>query len=109
MKKHIFWMAFPKRVRNCAALVLAFSASLFGQNMGIKMAPGASPNATLDVNGSFALREGTALALANGQNNNVALDSMSFYRLTGPTAAFAVSGFTGIVAAGSDRTATALA
>ena len=73
-------------------LFVIFSFGLHAQNVGIKMT--GTPNAVLDVNGSVAIREGTPLSIANGTNNNVAVDSMSYYRLTAPTAAFTITGFT---------------
>jgi len=54
-----------------------------------------APDQTLDVNGGFALREGTALAVANGTNNNLAATGAAFYRITGPTGAFTITGLTG--------------
>ncbi len=59
-----------------------------------------TPVSYLDVNGDLALREG-ALTLANGANNNVVTANnpfpagKSFYRITGPTAAFNITGLTG--------------
>ena len=61
--------------------------------MGIRLTSGTLPNATLDVNGSVSFREGTALALVNGVNSDVALTAYSFFRITGPTAAFSITGF----------------
>ena len=53
-----------------------------------------SPKTTLDVNGAISLREGTALTLANGTNSNINLGTVpySLYRITGPTAAFSITG-----------------
>ncbi len=67
------------------------SVGLQAQSIGVKTG---SPQTTLDVNGSVAMREGTPLSIANGTNNNVAIDSMSFYRITAPTATFTITGFT---------------
>lgn len=72
-------------------LLLLFSQSLMAQNIGIKTS---TPLTNLDVNGSVAMREGTPLSIANGANNNVAIDTMSFYRITAPTAVFSITGFT---------------
>ncbi len=72
-------------------LLLLFSTSLTAQNIGVKTV---SPQTVLDVNGSVALREGSPLSIANGTNNNVVIDSMSFYRITTPTAVFSITGFT---------------
>jgi hypothetical protein len=64
---------------------------LNAQNIGVKTV---SPQTVLDVNGSVAMREGTALVVINGTNNNVVIDTMSFYRITAPTAVFSITGFT---------------
>ncbi len=71
--------------------LLLFSNVLGAQNIGVKTA---TPQAVLDVNGSVAMREGTPLSMANGTNNNVTIDTMSFYRITAPTAVFTITGFT---------------
>ena len=75
---------------------LAPAALFTNGNVGIT---GTTANPTadskLDVYGDLALREGTALALAAGNNNNVAIaGEQSHYRITGPAAAFTVTGFT---------------
>jgi trimeric autotransporter adhesin len=67
---------------------------LIAQNMGIKLPASTLPNTTLDVNGAVSYREGTPLVVSNGINNNVVLDSMSFYRITAPTANFTITGLT---------------
>jgi hypothetical protein len=54
-----------------------------------------SPNVKLDINGDLALREGTALSLSNGANNDIAIGRNSFYRITGPTAVFTITGLSG--------------
>jgi len=46
---------------------------------------------SLDVNGSLALRE-AVLVLTNADNNNVAIAGYSFFRITGPTTSFAITG-----------------
>lgn len=77
-------------------LVLATAATerlrvLSNGNVGI----GANnPRTSLDVNGGLSLREGTALALVDGANNDIALDAVphSFYRITGPTTDFTITG-----------------
>jgi hypothetical protein len=69
---------------------------IFAQNMGVKMPVSTLPNTTLDVNGSVAFREGTALTLANGSNEvSLASSDYSLFRITGPTTAFSITGFTG--------------
>ena len=73
---------------------LACHIHLNAQNMGVKLAAATTPNTTLDVNGSTSFREGLALALSNGVNTDVPLGDFSFFRITGPTAAYALTGFT---------------
>jgi hypothetical protein len=75
-----------------AVIVLSFTP-LSAQNMGIKLDAGTLPNTTLEVNGSVSFREGTALNLSNGTNNDVALGNYSFFRITGPTTPFEITGF----------------
>jgi len=60
------------------------------------------PKTTLDINGSIALREGPALTLGNGANNDISLGTSpySFYRITGPTATFSITGI--VPATGAD-------
>ncbi len=60
-------------------------------SVGIKIT--GTPNTALDVNGSIAFREGTALALNNGVNSDVVLSDYSLFRITGPTATFSITGF----------------
>jgi hypothetical protein len=50
-----------------------------------------TPNTVLDVNGGFST-EGSNLAVSNGTNNNIALGNESFAHLTGPSAAFTITG-----------------
>jgi hypothetical protein len=59
------------------------------------------PKTSLDITGALSLRQGTAINLANGANNNITLGTnpSSFYRITGPTAAFNISGIIPISAA----------
>ena len=74
-------------------LLFSLNISLHAQNMGIKLASGTLPNTTLDVNGSTAFREGTALNLTLAVNNDVALGAFSFFRITGATTGFSITGF----------------
>ncbi|HRG90186.1 MAG TPA: hypothetical protein PLW44_14265, partial [Chitinophagales bacterium] len=73
---------------------------LFAQNVGIGTN---DPKSKLDINGGLSLREGPVLTLANGGasggvNDNIILPDIttgvkaSFYRITGPTAAFSLYG-----------------
>lgn len=58
--------------------------------------PGNTPSGTkLDINGDLAYREGTAVALANGANGTIAPGAFSAVRISGPTAAFSIAGFSG--------------
>ncbi len=81
-------MQFLKRL--LLSLLTITNGSLYAQNIGVKTV---SPQTVLDVNGSVAIREGSPLSVVNGTNNNVAIDSMSFYRITAPTATFTITGF----------------
>jgi hypothetical protein len=76
-------------------LVFYSQSYLLAQNMGVKLPVSTLPNTTLDVNGSAALREGSALTLANGVNSDVVLSDYSLFRITGPTLGFSITGFTG--------------
>jgi hypothetical protein len=69
--------------------------SLHAQNMGVKLPVSTLPNTTFDVNGAVSLREGIALTLINGVNNDVTLTNYSLFRITGPTASFSLTGFLG--------------
>lgn len=67
---------------------------LSAQNMGVKLNSDESPNTTMDINGAISLREGTALVLVNGANNDISLStSYTSYRITGPTSGFSLTGF----------------
>jgi hypothetical protein len=54
-----------------------------------------TPAVRFDVNGDFALREGLSPVFANGVNSNVAIGATSHIRITGPTAAFSITGLAG--------------
>lgn len=73
--------------------ILQISGSL--NSVGVRTTGALTPATALDVNGDFAMREGTALALANGANGTIAPGTYSHVRLTGPTAAFSIAGLTG--------------
>ena len=53
-----------------------------------------SPNTQVDIAGGIALRAG-AFTAVNGSNNNINIGGASFIRITGPTAAFSITGITG--------------
>jgi hypothetical protein len=72
-------------------LLLLCGQSIQAQNIGVKTV---SPQTVVDVNGSVAVREGTPLTVSNGTNNNIVIDTMSFYRISAPTSAFTITGFT---------------
>ncbi len=76
------------------AVVACITGTVFSQNVGIG---NNAPNSKLDVAGDLALREGAALTLSSGANNNVDLTTskFSFYRITGPAAAFSITGLSG--------------
>ena len=73
----------------------AFSAGILAQNLGVNTP---SPVTKLDINGDISWREGAGLTLNNGTNANIPVGDYSFFRITGPTAAFSISG----IAGGSD-------
>ncbi len=92
-----------KKLYILAALVLISVAGAKAQkSIGINTN---DPKSTFDVNGNLALREGPSLVLANGGasggvNDNIVLPDItglsgvkaSFYRITGPSAAFSIYG-----------------
>jgi hypothetical protein len=82
-------------MRNLSVVIVLLSLhlSLIAQSTGINLPVSTLPNTMLDVNGSVAFREGAALNLANGVNNDIALTNYSFFRITGPTAVFSITGF----------------
>jgi hypothetical protein len=60
-------------------------------NVGIQTT---TPNTTADINGDIALRAGSFIA-GNGNNNDISIGQRSFVRITGPTAAFTITGIAG--------------
>jgi hypothetical protein len=72
---------------------LGIQSHFFAQNMGIKLPVSTLPNTTLDVNGSTAFREGPAINLTAAVNSDVTLGDFSFFRITGATTAFSITGF----------------
>lgn len=88
-------------VKNFNSGKLLLGANFFGTsamsigttgNIGVNTYTG---NTRVDINGDLALREGTALVMANGANNNLTLGAFSHYRIIGPTAAFSITGLAG--------------
>lgn len=82
-------------MKNLSALLILFSLPfcVIAQSVGIRLSPGELASTSLDVNGGVSFREGTALALANGVNSDIALSDYSLFRITGPTTAFSITGF----------------
>lgn len=77
--------------------VITLFTSVMNAQVGIG---NTDPKTALDVSGALSLRQGTAINLANGANNNISLGAnpSSFYRISGPTAAFNISGLVPITA-----------
>jgi len=80
-----------------STLFIVFSTVLYAQ-VGIDTS---DPKTQLDVNGAISLREGSALVLTNGNNNNISLGTtaFSFYRITGPTSDFNIGSMVPITGA----------
>lgn len=53
-----------------------------------------APNTKVDIAGDIALRAG-AFTAVNVNNNNINIGGTSFIRITGPTAAFTITGISG--------------
>lgn len=70
--------------------VHGLSGGLFGGPVGMGTN---APNAAADINGVMATRVGTK-ALSNGLNSNIALPAFTYIRITGPSAAYSLGGFT---------------
>ena len=73
---------------------LNYSAIFEGGNVGVNTT---TPATKLDIAGDVAIRYG-GFGASNGLNNNIAIGAVSFVRITGPTAAFTITG----IAGGSD-------
>jgi hypothetical protein len=68
-----------------------YSAIFEGGNVGVNTT---APATYLDVSGDLATRYSSFTA-SNGVNNDIAIGTSSFVRITGPTAAYSVAGITG--------------
>ena len=53
-----------------------------------------APATTVDVNGDVAIRE-NAFTAAGGNNNDINIGNYSFVRISGPAAAFTITGIAG--------------
>jgi hypothetical protein len=77
-----------------SGLIAQDNANLFWDATNARLGIGtAAPGHTLDVAGKWGARE-SAITLANGDNNDVAITS-SFVEIDGPTSAFAITGVAG--------------
>ena len=85
-------LAIKKIITGLAGIIftLTISSSVFSQGVGIDIT---TPNTKLDINGDIALRIGSYTA--GGTNNNIAIGTSSFVRLSGPTGAYSISGVSG--------------
>jgi len=73
---------------------LSSNADLYWDDDNSRLGIGTtSPSQTLDVSGTIAYREGTALTLSNGSNNNITSGANSFIRIIGPDDSFTITGF----------------
>jgi len=82
-----------KNILLLSLLLCLVNVLVFAQNIGIGSA---APLTKLDVNGDFALRTFN-VTVVNGLNHNLDLSTnkFSYYRLTGATATYTVTGVTG--------------
>ena len=82
-----------KKIILLLAAIIFVTADTHAQNVGVGTI---SPVAKLEIAGDLALQKAT-LTIADGINNNVDLTTQkfSYYRITGPTADFTITGFNG--------------
>ena len=66
-----------------------------GTNQRVGIKNNISPSSVLDIAGDIALKEGTAMTVAAGNNALTLTGEYSHYRLTGATSAFAINTITG--------------
>ena len=75
--------------------VLSWGSNLAWDNTNARLgANTTSPSTTIDANGDLALRE-NAFTAGNGNNNDIAIGNYSFVRISGPNAAFTITGIGG--------------
>lgn len=82
--------------RNIGIFLSVFLALTFCSNLYSQVGIGnTDPKSALDVTGALSLREGSALALVNNNNENINLGTRvhSTYRITGPTNNFNILSF----------------
>ena len=82
-----------KKIISLLAIIIFVTADTHAQNVGIGTT---TPTAKLEIAGDLALQKAT-LTIADGINNDVDLTTQkfSYYRITGPTADFTITGFDG--------------
>ena len=87
-KKHFF---LPKSVLMGLCWLLFFYGPLIVAQVGIAST---LPKSQLDINGALSLNEGPQITLVENNNNDISLGTApySFYKLTGPTNAFYITG-----------------
>jgi hypothetical protein len=68
-----------------------YSAEFMGGNVGVNTA---TPATYMDMAGDYSMRYSNYTA-SNGNNNNIVAGTSSFLRITGPTAAFEITGVAG--------------
>jgi hypothetical protein len=73
------------------AAPLVFQSTLSNGKLGVSTV---SPNTLLDINGDFAMRQ-TGYTASSGSNNDISVGATSFIRVTGPGAAFTITGIAG--------------
>ncbi|MDP4229841.1 MAG: hypothetical protein Q8916_05480, partial [Bacteroidota bacterium] len=75
--------------------VLNWGSNLAWDNTNARLgANTTSPNTTADINGDLAMRE-NGFTASNANNNDISIGNFSFVRMTGPNAAFTITGIAG--------------
>ena len=83
------------KITQLSKITALFIGLLFGATAYAQVGIGTTtPRTGLDVNAALSIREGTALPLINGNNNNINLGTNPYsnYRITSPTATFSITG-----------------